>query len=233
MNEMRKASSTSQLQQIAPLVRLPRIQKLLSTLLRIPSPSGEEAPVLRFLEAYLVQHGVNVERQQVRKGRYNLIAYGRGHHQPSVLLNTHVDTVPAAGTAGLVPHRRGTFLYGRGACDAKGSVVAILLAFIAIRKLGGPEHIPVDLCFTVGEESTGDGSERYAQDCQKHVWAIVGEPTSLSIVNCHAGFVELALAASTTTGHAFDPAAAQAITAVAELMLEIKRRVRRPGKKPV
>ena len=45
-------------------------------------------------------------------------------------------------------------------------------------------------------------------------WAIVGEPTDLRIVNCHAGFVELVLTANSIRSHAFDPAGEQAIIAL-------------------
>jgi acetylornithine deacetylase/succinyl-diaminopimelate desuccinylase-like protein len=221
------------LEKIAAFITLPRINKLLSTLIGIPSPSGEEAAALRFIEAYLREHGVGVKRQSVTKNRYNILVRGGNPSQPSVLLNTHVDTVPSYTAANSVARRAGNTIYGRGSCDAKGSVAAMLLAFVAIHRSSDGGQVPVDLCFTVGEENSGDGSQRFVQDCRKYVWAIVGEPTDLRIVNCHAGYVEIVLAASSVRSHAFDPAGEQAIIAVADLMLEIKRQSRRYGKKPV
>ena len=231
---MRKETTlSSQLEKIAAFVTLPRIQRLLTTLVRIPSLSGEETSLQRFVEAYLSEHEIKIKRQHVTSSRYNIIAHNGIRSRPGVLLNTHVDTVPNCGAANSVPRRRGNVIYGRGACDAKGSIAAMLLAFIAIRQLFESEHVPLELCFTVGEESSGDGSHRFVRDSRNHVWAIVGEPTDLRIVNCHAGFVELLLTASSIRSHAFDPAGEQAITAVAELMLEIKRQARRQGEKPV
>jgi acetylornithine deacetylase/succinyl-diaminopimelate desuccinylase-like protein len=218
---------------IATFITLPRINKLLSTLIRIPSPSGEEAALLRFIETYLGQHGLTVRRQQVSRNRYNIIVHGGNPSRPSVLLNSHVDTVPSYTAANSVARRVGDTIYGRGSCDAKGSVAAMLLAFVAIRRSSDSANVPVDLCFTVGEENSGDGSQRYVQDCRKHAWAIVGEPTGLRIVNCHAGYVEIVLTASSVRSHAFDPAGEQAIIAVADLMLEINRGSHRRGKKPV
>ncbi len=218
---------------IASSITLPKISKLLSNLICIPSPSGEETAVLRFIESYLGQHGINAERQQVSRNRHNIFVHGGNPSQHSVLLNTHVDTVPSYTEGNSVARRAGNTIYGRGSCDAKGSVAAMLLAFVAIRRSSGGEGVPVDLCFTVGEENSGDGSQRFVQDCRKHVWAIVGEPTDLRIVNCHAGYVEIILTASSVRSHAFDPAGVQAIIAVAELMLEINRASRRKGKRPV
>jgi acetylornithine deacetylase/succinyl-diaminopimelate desuccinylase-like protein len=221
------------MENIAAFITPLRISKLLSTLIRIPSPSGEEAALLRFIETYLGQHGLSVRRQQVSRNRYNIFVHGGNPAHPSVLLNTHVDTVPSYAAANSVARRTGDTIYGRGSCDAKGSIAAMLLAFVAIWKSRSGEGVPVDLCFTVGEENSGDGSQRFVEDCQKHVWAIVGEPTDLRIVNCHAGYVEIVLTASSLRSHAFEPAGEQAIIAVADLMLEIKRKSLRRGKKPV
>jgi len=229
----KKASHPHAMETIAAFITLPRISKLLSALVRIPSPSGEEMAALRFIESYLGQQGLSARRQQVSRNRYNILVHGGNSSQPSVLLNTHVDTVPSYTAANSVARRAGNTIYGRGSCDAKGSVAAMLLAFVAIHRSSDGGQVPVDLCFTVGEENSGDGSQRFVQDCRKYVWAIVGEPTDLRIVNCHAGYVEIVLAASSVRSHAFVPAGEQAIIAVADLMLEIKRASRRKGKKPV
>lgn len=221
------------MENIAAFITPPRISKLLSTLIRIPSPSGEEIAVLRFIESYLGQHGLSAKRQQISRNRYNIFVRRGNSSRPSVLLNTHVDTVPSYTAANSVARREGNYIYGRGSCDAKGSVAAMLLAFVAIHRSGSGGNVPVDLCLTVGEENSGDGSQRFVEDCRNYDWAIVGEPTDLRIVNCHAGFVELVLTASSVRSHAFEPAGDQAIIAVADLMLEIKRQSRRRGKKPV
>ncbi len=223
----------NQLKKIAAFITPSRIQKLISSLIRIPSPSGEEASILRFVEMYLGQYALNVKRQYVNQGRYNLLVHGGDKTRPSVLLNTHVDTVPNDGAANCVPRRGGNFIHGRGSCDAKGSLAAMLMAFVAMRQSCEGGQIPVDLCLTVGEEKSGDGSGRFVQDCPRHAWAIVGEPTDLRIVNCHAGFVELTLSATSIRSHAFEPAGGQPISAVADLILEIQRAAQRRGEKPV
>ena len=229
----KKTNLPSQPENIAAFVTVSRIQKLLADLIRIPSPSDEEGSLLRFVEMYLGQYAFNVKRQYVKQDRYNILVHSGDRTRPGALLNTHVDTVPSDGAANCSPRCRGGQMFGRGACDAKGSLAAMLLAFVAIRQSPEGGQIPVDLCLTVGEEKSGDGSERFAQDCTQYAWAIVGEPTDLRIVNRHAGFVELILTATSVRSHAFEPAGEQAITAVADLMLEIQRRARRHGEKPV
>ena len=159
---MRKINTLPRpIDEIASFITLPRIQKLLSKLIRIPSPSGEETTLLRFIETYLNRRGLSVERQIVTKNRYNIFVRGGDPKQPSVLLNTHVaDDGSAVHTAAdSIPRRaRGDIIYGRGSCDAKGSVAAMLLAFVAVRQLSRGKHVPVDVCLNCQrDENSGDG----------------------------------------------------------------------------
>ncbi|CAD7782052.1 N-acetyl-lysine deacetylase [Candidatus Methanoperedenaceae archaeon GB37] len=71
------------------------IIQLLLTLLSIPSPSGEEMPLLQWIETYLYNCDFKTYWQKVTDNRANLCAY-RGH--PQYLIATHVDTVPALGS---------------------------------------------------------------------------------------------------------------------------------------
>jgi acetylornithine deacetylase len=91
---------------------------LTQELIDIPSLTGAENDVARFLESHLTDLGYNVALQQVAVGRANLIATTT--HRPRVFLSTHMDTVP--------PHIKAAadedYIYGRGACDAKGIIAA-------------------------------------------------------------------------------------------------------------
>ena len=80
------------------------------------------------LRALLQELGATVVEQPVGPGRTNLLAlWGR----PRVLFSTHLDTVPPF----LPPHWEGEQLCGRGACDAKGQIVAQLMAIAPDIKL--------------------------------------------------------------------------------------------------
>src|SRR5262249_52118626 len=95
---------------------------LLESLVRAPSPSGEEGPAADVLEAWLRERGL----APVRDGRNVWAAIGDGG--PTVLLCSHLDTVPVGDgwtRPALEAARDGTRIYGRGANDAKASVSAM------------------------------------------------------------------------------------------------------------
>jgi acetylornithine deacetylase len=117
---------------------------LLAELVKIPSvnPMGREAlgpPYLEgrltdYLEGLLQRLGLAVERQSVLPGRENLLAVLPGEAAnadgPVILLDAHQDTVPVDGMT-VEPFGaeiRDGRLYGRGACDVKGGMAAILAA---------------------------------------------------------------------------------------------------------
>src|SRR5712691_7778655 len=90
-------------------------------LMAIPSVTGNELEVGNFLASHLASTGYRVEKQEVEPGRFNVMAYAG---KPRVLFCTHIDTVPP-----VLPVREdNAFLYGRGACDTKGIVAAMLEA---------------------------------------------------------------------------------------------------------
>src|ERR687889_2042408 len=92
--------------------------ELTRRLIDIPSVSGEEGEVGRFLASHLEGLGYGVELQEVGPGRSNVLA--RRAARPRVVLSTHMDTVPPH-----IPSREdATHLHGRGACDAKGIIAA-------------------------------------------------------------------------------------------------------------
>src|SRR2546430_17580560 len=92
--------------------------ELTRTLIDIPSVSGEELEVGRFIASHLEGLGYRVELQEVQPGRANVIATTGA--RPRVVLSTHMDTVPPFIQSDEdEPHIR-----GRGSCDAKGIIAA-------------------------------------------------------------------------------------------------------------
>ena len=94
----------------------------------IPSVTGSEREVGEFLASHLASLGYRVERQPVTGDRFNVFAFaGEGR----VMFCTHLDTVPPA----TIPVREDDdFLYGRGACDTKGIIAAMLEAGDRLRR---------------------------------------------------------------------------------------------------
>src|SRR5215213_12010311 len=144
--------------------------ELTRTLIDIPSISGEEGEVGRFLASHLEGLGYKVELQEVEPGRANVLATTRA--RPRVVLSTHMDTVPP-----FIPFGEdATHIRGRGACDAKGIIAAQVTAAERLRAEGVEE---LGLLFTVDEEMGSLGAraaDRHplARECE---YLINGEPT--------------------------------------------------------
>ena len=105
----------------------------------IPSVSGSEGRVGEFLESHLGSLGYKVERQNVTHDRFNVIAFAG---QPHVMFCTHIDTVPPR----IADPGRQRYLYGRGACDTKGIIAAMLEAGDRLRRNGTELRISLRCC---------------------------------------------------------------------------------------
>jgi acetylornithine deacetylase len=172
--------------------------ELTRTLMDIPSVSGEEGEVGRFLASYLEGLGYDVELQEVEPGRANVLA--RTSARPRVVLSTHMDTVPPH-----IPSREDeTHIHGRGACDAKGIIAAQLTAAEALRAEGFDE---LGLLFTVDEEMGSLGARAAAGhalggECE---YLINGEPTENRLAVGSKGSLRLKLLAEGRAAHSAYP----------------------------
>ncbi len=116
--------------------------RLLRNLVSLPSvnPMGRDLPeaitlehrVTRYLEAFFRDLGAAFERQAVAPGRENIIArFESPGSRRTLILEAHQDTVPIDNMT-IAPFGaviEGNRLYGRGACDIKGGMAAMLAAF--------------------------------------------------------------------------------------------------------
>ncbi|HVG38925.1 MAG TPA: M20/M25/M40 family metallo-hydrolase, partial [Pyrinomonadaceae bacterium] len=124
--------------------------ELTKKLIDIPSVSGAEADVTRFLADHLESLGYEVERQTVENDRENIFAVLPGR-TPRVVFSTHLDTVPP-----FIPAREDDdYIYGRGACDAKGIIAAQIAAAEKLRREGARD---LGLLFLVDEEMGSIGA---------------------------------------------------------------------------
>ena len=198
-----------------------------------PHPFAGEQRVADFLAATAARAGLEVEFQIVLPGRSNIIArlLPRNKIRQTILLAPHLDTVGADGTK-FIPHRRHGRLYGRGACDTKGSVAAMLSALwelaeaksrpleteIVFVGLVDEEHAQAGSRAFVGQASSLS-SERGRASGEKHcagyagagrqdacpTLAIVGEPTKLQVVTAHKGSLWLELETRGRAAHGATP----------------------------
>src|SRR5438552_2431680 len=119
-------------------------------LIDIPSPTGEEAAHAEFLERELQRLGFATHRQEVTDTRFNLFASAGG--RPCVVLNSHLDTVPPW----FASREDVDFVYGRGACDTKGVIAAMIAAGERLRSDGVKDFA---FLFVVGEETDSIGAK--------------------------------------------------------------------------
>jgi acetylornithine deacetylase len=197
------------------------VAHLLADLVRIPSvnPMGRaaisradgfyETEITDYLEHYLSTRGVGCRRQPVAPGRDNLIAvYDSPSSSRRLLFDAHQDTVPVEGMT-ISPFGaqvEGGRLYGRGACDIKGGLAAMLLAFLRLVHERPRGAASVVLAFTVDEEYTHRGSSTLAAHPPGPVdLAIVSEPTRFDLITSHKGAVRWKIEARGTACHSSAP----------------------------
>jgi acetylornithine deacetylase/succinyl-diaminopimelate desuccinylase-like protein len=194
------------------------VTRLLSALVAIPSvnPMGRslagleylETRMTGFLEAWFRELGVRYERHPVAPGRDNLLAwYEAPGARRTILWDVHQDTVPADGMTipPFVPAIAGGRLAGRGSCDVKGSMAAMLSAFGRLVRERPAGSASVVLACTVDEEFTHVGSSRLAETPHGAELAIVAEPTLLNIVHCHKGAIRWKIRTTGVACHSSTP----------------------------
>ncbi|KAI9890481.1 MAG: hypothetical protein M1814_003965 [Vezdaea aestivalis] len=174
---------------------LARLHKLL---IDVPSVTGTEHRIGIVLEDQLRSLGLIVERQFVTADRFNIYAYFGARRRTSILLSSHIDTVPPFYGYEI---RDAQDIWGRGSVDAKASIAAMIQAFLNLKDAGNIEKGDLGLMFVVGEETDGRGM-REVNKLKPHLqWdtVIFGEPTEGKLACGHKG---LAIAKLTVHGKA-------------------------------
>ncbi len=194
-----------------------RTEQLLAELIALPSvnpaflpprhPQAGEKSVAEFLAATAARAGLDVEFQKVLPGRANIIARLRPKNKirQTILLAPHLDTVGADGTQ-FIPQRKNGRLHGRGACDTKGSVAAMLAALCELAKTESrPLETEIVFAGLIDEEHAQAGSRALAASGFQADLAIVGEPTKLQVVTAHKGCLWLQLETHGRAAHGATP----------------------------
>jgi len=192
-------------------------EKLLAELIALPSvnpaflpvrhPHAGEKKVADFLASVAARAGLEVDFQKVLPGRANFLARLRpaGAVRQTILLAPHLDTVVADSTQ-FIPQRKNGRLYGRGACDTKGSVAAMLTALC---ELAGsprrPQATEIVFAGLIDEENAQEGSRALVAGGFRADLAIVGEPTRLEVVTAHKGSLWLEIATQGRAAHGATP----------------------------
>lgn len=185
------------------------VVELTRQLVRIPSPTGQEAPIARFLHDYLESAGFSVVLDEAGPGRPNVMARLKGSGKgPVILLNGHIDTVPPGEGWIREPHTgeiSGNFIWGRGATDMKGGIAVMAVAMKALKESGLEFPGEVVLAGVVGEEENQLGTRHLLDSGFRADYAIVGEPTDMLVVNSHKGAINCDITVNGKGAHASTP----------------------------
>lgn len=159
--------------------------------LATPQPPGEVMPVVEYLARRLSACGATLEYQYVEPGKPNLIAtleFGPGK---TLCFNTHTDVNGVVGQTWSSdpwqPFVRDGLVWGRGTCDAKGSLAAMLCAMERLAKQPVGLTGRIILTAVMGEEAGGVGSLYLVQQGFHADGAVVGEPTGNQVLCAHKG----------------------------------------------
>ena len=164
---------------------------LAAELLAIDSTTGAESRAVDYVSNWLVTRGWNVHLQEVTRGRANIWASRKGG---GATLSTHLDTVPPY----IAPKLNGDKLHGRGACDAKGIVAAMLVAADQLAKSGEER---VDLLFVVGEEKGSDGARAANRLKPTSKFLVNGEPSESRLASGAKGSLRVIVRTSGRAAH--------------------------------
>ncbi len=173
--------------------------ELTRALVDIESITENEGPVAAYLHDHLAElasrTGGRAERMEVEPGRFNVLAtWG----QPAVTLSTHLDTVPP-----FYPSREDAeFIWGRGACDAKGIIAAMVAAAEKLLAEGVKNFA---LLFVVGEERNSAGAAVAARASRGSKYLVNGEPTENKLVLASKGILRYELIARGKMAHSAYP----------------------------
>lgn len=197
--------------------RLSSLDRLLWELVEIPSinPSLEckyadftgEERIAQFLEGKANSSGIEYRRMKVLPGRENLVIRLKpsGKIKNKVMLTPHMDVVPATPDT-FIPKIKNGCLFGRGACDTKGSIASFFHAFLRLAKeRNRPKNTEIIFVGLVDEEFGQAGSRTLAQKGPKANLAIAGEPTNLKVVSAHKGNLWIKLSTQGKAAHGSTP----------------------------
>jgi acetylornithine deacetylase len=158
--------------------------------------------------------GGGVERMEVEPHRFNVLATW---DRPVVTLSTHMDTVPPF----FASRDEGDWIWGRGACDTKGIIAAMIHAVEGLLAEGVRG---VALLFVVGEERNSAGALAAAREQRGSRFLINGEPTENKLALGSKGALRYEITARGRMAHSAYP---QLGDSAIEKLLDALARVRR------
>jgi acetylornithine deacetylase len=185
-----------------------------------------ESDVADYVQRWASGKGFKVVRQPIEPGRENvLVTLTVPGATETLLYEAHMDTVALEpmGDDGLRPAIRDGRMYGRGACDTKGSLAAMMVAFERLQANPDGLQTNVALLASVDEEYAYRGVLAWIASEETASAAIVGEPTDLRVVVAHFGCVRGSIEVLGKAAHSSEPEnGLNAIDAMADVLVGLR-----------
>lgn len=167
-----------------------RLERLVS--FDTQNPPGRERECAHYILQEMQAMGCRAEAVDVGEGRTNVAGIFDNGPGPVFAFNTHIDVVPAGdgwSSDPFVLREADGKLYGRGACDAKGPMAAMLEAMRLMIETRDQWSGTLTGVFVADEEVGSIGAKTYIKTASAVDYCAVGEPTSCTTVTAHKGSV--------------------------------------------
>jgi acetylornithine deacetylase/succinyl-diaminopimelate desuccinylase family protein len=204
---------------------------LLSDLVRINSvnPAYEggrpESGMVNYLREYFARHSIETWQQEVFPGRPNLIAKLPGR-DPSrrLVFEAHTDTVSVGGMSisPFDPVISGGCLYGRGSCDTKAGLAAMVYAATSLKRAEVVPPCEIWVVAAADEEFSFGGVRRFVEGLHATA-AVVSEPTQMCVAIASKGVLRWRIQCRGKAAHSSKPQnGINAITNMARVILALE-----------
>jgi len=177
---------------------------LLGNLVAIPTenpPGANYRGCVDLLENSLLRAGLRCDRVTTGDSKIDpenaaeclLAIYGTGER--ALYFHGHYDVVPAQSREQFQPSRKEHFLFGRGSCDMKGGIVAMLYAILVLKETAAKLNGRIGLALVPNEETGGEGGTAWlAREGllgRDGIGMLTAEPTSGVVWNANRGAISL------------------------------------------
>lgn len=176
--------------------------------IRTENPPGRETEAAAYVAELARAAGFETVLTEYKPGRFNVEAKLVNGPGPVFAFNTHMDTVPAGegwSSDPFVLREADGKLFGRGACDCKGPLIAMIEALRMLAAARASWSGTLLGVFVGDEEIASEGAKFYASTKPKIDFAVVGEPTSNTTFAAHKGSLRPVVRVHGVSAHSGTP----------------------------